>query len=57
MSPHLLYVTAAYGLSLVGLVALVGWIVLDHRALKRSLAALEARGVRRRAKARRGADA
>jgi len=57
MSPHLLYVTAAYGLSLAGLVALVGWILLDHRTLKRSLAALEARGVRRRAHARQGADA
>jgi heme exporter protein D len=57
MSPHLLYVTAAYGLSLAGLVALVGWILLDHRTLKRSLAALEARGVRRRADARQGSDA
>lgn len=42
------YIVAAY-LVVVGVLAgLVAWIVLDGRALKRRLADLEARGVRRR---------
>jgi heme exporter protein D len=42
------FILAAYLVSVVVLVALVGWIVLDGRALKRRLADLEVRGFRRR---------
>jgi heme exporter protein D len=42
------FILAAYLVSVVVLAALVGWIVLDGRALQRRLADLEARGIRRR---------
>jgi len=45
---HALYVASAYGVTLVALGGLLGWIVLDGRAAKRALARLEAEGVRRR---------
>ena len=48
MSAHALYVSAAYGFSALAILALVGWILLDQRARKRELAALEASGIRRR---------
>ncbi|ESY73130.1 heme exporter protein CcmD [Mesorhizobium sp. M1050] len=48
MSAHALYVTAAYGITAVVLIGLIGWILLDQRARKRELAELEAAGVRRR---------
>ena len=48
MSPHALYVTAAYGITAIVLAGLIGWILLDQRARKRELAELEAAGVRRR---------
>ncbi|MER9304086.1 heme exporter protein CcmD [Mesorhizobium sp. M0293] len=48
MSVHALYVTAAYGITAVVLIGLIGWILIDQRARKRELAELEAAGVRRR---------
>ncbi len=45
---HLLYVTAAYGASVIVLAALAGWILIDQHGRKRELAELEARGIRRR---------
>lgn len=48
MSAHALYVAAAYGLSAVGILALVGWVVGDYRGRLRDLAQLEASGIRRR---------
>ncbi|AZO40256.1 heme exporter protein CcmD [Mesorhizobium sp. M7D.F.Ca.US.005.01.1.1] len=48
MSAHALYVTAAYGITAVVLVGLIGWILIDQRARKRELAELEAAGIRRR---------
>ncbi len=48
MSAHAVFVTAAYAITAVVLAGLVGWILLDQRARKRELAALEAAGVRRR---------
>ncbi len=49
MSPHALYVTAAYVITAVALAGLIGWILLDQRARRKELAGLEAAGVRRRA--------
>jgi heme exporter protein D len=51
VSAHALYVAAAYGLSLLGLVALVAWILFDGHVQRRAYAALERRGVRRRSQA------
>lgn len=48
MSEHALYVTAAYGSTILVLVGIGLWLVLDHRGRRRELADLEARGVRRR---------
>ncbi|RWL40880.1 MULTISPECIES: heme exporter protein CcmD [unclassified Mesorhizobium] len=48
MSAHALFVTAAYAITAIVLAVLIGWILLDQRARKRELAALEAAGVRRR---------
>src|SRR5690606_28952754 len=45
---HLLYVTAAYGASVIVLAALAGWIVIDQHGRKRELAELEARVIGRR---------
>ena len=48
MSTHALYVTAAYAITAVVLIGLIGWILIDQRDRKRELAELEASGVRRR---------
>jgi heme exporter protein D len=48
VSTHALYVTAAYGITAGVLLALIGWLVVDHFGRKRELATLEASGVRRR---------
>ena len=48
MAPHAGYIIASYLVTVLALAALVGWIVFDGRTLKRRLAELEARGVRRR---------
>lgn len=45
---HALYVAAAYGITLIALGGLLGWILIDQRNRKRELARLEAEGVRRR---------
>ena len=56
MSAHALYVAAAYGASALVLAVLGLWIVLDQRARKRELAALEASGLRRRSDRNGGAS-
>jgi heme exporter protein D len=45
---HAGFIVAAYLVTALVLAGLVGWIVLDGRALRRRLAELEARGIRRR---------
>lgn len=52
LSGHLGFVAAAYAITAVVLVAATAAIVLDGRRLKRRIAALESRGVRRRSAAR-----
>lgn len=49
---HLAYVTAAYAITVVVLVGLAGWILVDQRSQKRALTDLERRGVRRRSENR-----
>ena len=48
MSAHALYVSAAYGISVVTLAGLVLYLLADQRARKRELAELERQGLRRR---------
>jgi heme exporter protein D len=48
LGPHAGFILAAYAVTLVVVVALVVWVVVDHRAQARALADLDARGIRRR---------
>lgn len=48
MTPHALYVLAAYGISALALAGLVAWILVDQRSRRREMAELEASGARRR---------
>lgn len=48
MTAHALYVTAAYGITAIVLLGLIGWLLTDQRARQRELAELEAAGLRRR---------
>ncbi|TCM55028.1 heme exporter protein D [Rhizobium sp. PP-F2F-G48] len=48
MSAHLAYVAASYGAALFISAGLIGWVVLDARARRRELKALEDAGIRRR---------
>ncbi len=48
LGPHAGFIVIAYLVAAAIVVALIGWVVADHRAQARSLADLEARGVTRR---------
>jgi heme exporter protein D len=48
LGPHAAYIAGAYAGVAVLLLALIGWVVWDARRVRAKLAALEARGVRRR---------
>jgi heme exporter protein D len=50
--PHAGFIVAAYGATVLVIGALIAWIVADHRALRRMLADLEARGIVRRSSAK-----
>jgi heme exporter protein D len=49
---HAGFILASYGLAIVVIGALFGWVILDGRAQARRLAELEARGVHRRSQSR-----
>lgn len=48
LGPYASFIVIAYALAALVFVLLTVWILLDHRALKRSLEDLEMRGVTRR---------
>jgi heme exporter protein D len=48
LGPHAGFIVAAYGVALLVVAALIGWIVADHRTQMRTLDELEARGIARR---------
>jgi heme exporter protein D len=48
LGPHATFIVAAYGVSVLVVAGLIGWVMLDHRAQRRRLAHLEAHGVTRR---------
>lgn len=52
LSGHAGFVFAAYAITTVVLVTMIAAILLDGRRLRRRIAELEARGVRRRSAAR-----
>jgi heme exporter protein D len=49
LGPHAAFIITAYTVAALVVAVLIGWVVLDHRAQKRNLADLEARGVKRAA--------
>ena len=48
LGPHAAFIVGSYAAAAVIMTALVGWVILDHRAQTRHLRDLEARGVSRR---------
>jgi heme exporter protein D len=48
LGPHAAFIIASYAAATVILAILIGWIVAENRALKRTLADFESRGVTRR---------
>ncbi|MFC2250716.1 heme exporter protein CcmD [Labrys portucalensis] len=50
LGPHWAFIVWAYGLAVAVIVLLIAWVVLDHKAQHRTLADLEARGLRRRSR-------
>jgi heme exporter protein D len=48
LGPHATFIIASYAASGFILAALIGWIVAENRALKRTLADFESRGITRR---------
>jgi len=48
LGPHADFIVASYGVTVLIVAALIGWIAADYRAQRRVLADLEQRGVTRR---------
>ena len=48
LGPHASFIVIAYVAAMLMVIVLIGWILLDQRALKHALADLERRGVTRR---------
>jgi heme exporter protein D len=49
---HLPFIAGAYGVTVIVMTAIVGWLLWDGRAVTRQLDALAARGIRRRSEGR-----
>jgi heme exporter protein D len=52
LGAHGAFILASYAIAALVVALLVGWVIVDHRVQVRRLAAMEARGVRRRSTAR-----
>ena len=52
LGPYAGFIVAAYAAALAVVVALIVWIIADHRAQRRTLKDLEARGIGRRSAAK-----
>ncbi len=48
LGPHAFFIVTAYAAAGLIVAILIGWIVAEHRALKRTLADFDARGITRR---------
>jgi heme exporter protein D len=48
LGPHAAFIVGAYAAVTIGVIGAILWVVLDARRVAGRLAALEARGVRRR---------
>jgi heme exporter protein D len=47
LGQHAGFIVASYGAAVLILAALIAWVMLDHRAQRRALGELEARGAAR----------
>ena len=45
---HVAFVSIAYAVTAVVIIAMIAWVLLDQRARSREIVDLEARGIRRR---------
>ncbi|MFL5101010.1 MAG: heme exporter protein CcmD [Xanthobacteraceae bacterium] len=52
LGPYAGFIIAAYASALAVVVALIGWIIADHRSQLRTLHDLDARGISRRSSTR-----
>jgi len=48
LGPHAFFIVTAYAVTGIIIAILIGWIVAEHRALTRTLADFDARGITRR---------
>jgi heme exporter protein D len=48
LGPHAVFIWGSYAAVALALAGLIAWLLLDGRRLKRTLAELDARGLRRR---------
>ena len=48
LGPHAFFIVSAYATAGIIIAILIGWITAEHRALKRTLADFEERGITRR---------
>jgi heme exporter protein D len=48
LGPHAVFIVATYAAAAITVGALVLWVFADYRALKRSIAEIEASGTKRR---------
>ncbi|WP_439572442.1 heme exporter protein CcmD [Phreatobacter sp.] len=49
LGPHSGFIIASYAVTVLTCLALIGWVMIDHRRQRTTLAELERRGVTRRA--------
>ena len=52
LGPYAGFIVAAYGAAFAVISTLIAWIIIDHRAQRRTLSDLEARGMSRRSATR-----
>ena len=48
LGPHAFFILASYALVSVTVLALIGWVIVDHMKLQAVLRELDAKGARRR---------
>ncbi len=48
LGPYAAFIVASYAIAACVIAAMIGWLWIDGRRQSRALAALEARGIRRR---------
>ncbi|MFN3347846.1 heme exporter protein CcmD [Pseudorhodoplanes sp.] len=48
LGPHAIFIVASYAATAIILAFLIGWIMIESRTLRRTIAELDARGITRR---------